>query len=217
MRIAGLFYLIFIVFSFAADYTASFALTNAEDVVRRLLSNDLLFRMGIGFNLMSALFFLLSAWALYELLREHGRDLALLFLILNTVGVAIQSISCVFLLLSSTLSNSTEFAALLSSVDSQSLLRFLVSVYDTTFMSAQLFFSTWLLPLGILVYRSRVLPRALGLLLIADFAGILFWFFQHLLAPQARHLSTPALVVSFAAELGLALFLLLFRPKKRKS
>ena len=214
MRRAGLFYLVFIIFSFLSDFMASFALTDKDMVIHRILSNSLTFRIGIAFNLLSALFFLLSAWALYELLREHRHGSALLFLILNAVGVAIQSISCLFLILAEALANNTGFAIQKSSIEQTVVLEFFVNMYDSTFMIAQLFFSTWLLPLGILVYRSEKLPRLLGILLIMDFAGILFWFFQHLLKPEARTLSYPALIVSLAAELGLALMLLLYRPKE---
>jgi hypothetical protein len=38
-------------------------------------------------------FFLLSAWALYVLLKPVNKDLALLFVLLNLGGVAIKCIS----------------------------------------------------------------------------------------------------------------------------
>lgn len=213
MRIAGLFYMIFIACSFAADYLASFALTDTDAVLRRILANNLFFRMGVSFNLLSALFFVLAAWALYELLRDTGRGLALLFLVLNAVGAAIQSVSSVFLLSASALAHNGGFAPLLNGVDSASLLTFFIVTYDSSFMSAQLFFSAWLLPLGILVYRSRILPRFLGILLMVDFVGILFWFFQHILAPDAKTISYPALIISVVAEFGLAFWLLFRRVK----
>ncbi len=46
--------------------------------------------MGIVFGLLSAFLFIMAAWGLYVLLRPVNPDLALLFLLLNAIGVAIQ-------------------------------------------------------------------------------------------------------------------------------
>jgi hypothetical protein len=43
--------------------------------------------------LISGFLFLTVAWGLYVLLRPVNKDVALLFLLLNTVGVAIQGAS----------------------------------------------------------------------------------------------------------------------------
>ena len=82
-------------------------------------------------------------------------------------------------------------------------------VYKVGFVTAQLFFGTWLFPLGYLVYRSGVLPRALGVLLIADGVAVLVWFSQALLLPAHPEITSPGIVVSFLAEVGLALWLLI--------
>ena len=83
-----------------------------------------------------------------------------------------------------------------------------INVYKMGFVTAQLFFGTWLFPLGYLVYRSRFLPRFLGILLMLDGIGVLIWFLQALLLPAHPAISYPGLVVSFIAEVGLASWLL---------
>jgi hypothetical protein len=83
-----------------------------------------------------------------------------------------------------------------------------ISVYKAGWVTAQLFFGTWLFPLGYLVYRSGSLPRFLGVLLMLDGIGVLIWFLQALLLPDYHAISLPGVAVSFVAELGLALWLL---------
>ena len=83
-----------------------------------------------------------------------------------------------------------------------------VATYQTGFVTAQLFFSAWLFPLGWLVLRSGFLPRFLGWLLILDGVGVLVWFLQVFLAPDHPAISYPAWAVGFVAELGLALWLI---------
>jgi len=75
-------------------------------------------------------------------------------------------------------------------------------------VTAQLFFGTWLFPLGYLVYKSRFLPRFLGVLLMLDGIGVGIWFLQALLLPDYPAIRYPGLAVSFIAEVGLALWLL---------
>ena len=81
--------------------------------------------------------------------------------------------------------------------------------YTNGFMISQIFFSTWLLPLGYLVYKSRFLPRFLGILLILDFFAILGWFLQFFLLPDYKILSYPGLAISFVAEFSISLWLLI--------
>lgn len=63
-------------------------------------------------------------------------------------------------------------------------------------------------PLGYPVYKSRSLPRLLGILLMVDGIAVLVWFSQALLLPAHPEITYPGLVVSFVAEVGLALWLL---------
>jgi hypothetical protein len=82
------------------------------------------------------------------------------------------------------------------------------NLYKTGFVTAQLFFSAWLFPLGYLVYKSGFLPKFLGVLLLIDGFAILIWFLQGLLLPSLPAISYPGFAVSFIAEVGLGLWLL---------
>jgi hypothetical protein len=75
-------------------------------------------------------------------------------------------------------------------------------------ITAQVFFCTWLFPLGYLVYKSRFLPSLFGVLLVLDGFGVLIWFLQAFLLPDYPAIRYPGLIVSFVAEVGLALWLL---------
>ena len=73
-----------------------------------------------------------------------------------------------------------------------------INVYKAGWVTAQLFFGTWLFPLGYLVYKSGVLPRFLGVLLVLDGIAVLVWFLQALLLPDYPAIHYPGLVLSFA-------------------
>ena len=53
-----------------------------------------------------------------------------------------------------------------------------------------------------------MLPRFLGVLLLLDGVAVLIWFLRALLLPDYPAIRYPGLAVSFVAEFGLALWLL---------
>lgn len=208
-RFAGGCYLAFIVTSLLASVVGRIGLSDADSVYQTLTADPARFRVGLVTALASALFFLLAAWGLYVLLRPVNRYLALLFLLLNTVGVAIQCASMLPLLSALLQAEEASHMQAFSGAQLEGLAYLSIGVYKTGFVTAQLFFSTWLFPLGYLVYRSGFLPRFLGILLILDGFADLFWFFQGLLLPAFSAISYPAWALSFIAEVGLTLWLLI--------
>jgi len=207
-RLTGGLYLAYIVASVVADRLGHIGLGSAQQLYEATLTNGLSFRAGLVVALVSALLFALVAWGLYLLLRPVNRELALLFLLLNAIGVAIQCSSMLPLVSALLQSDPATRMQVFSSEQLTGLGSLAASTYKTGFVTAQLFFGTWLFPLGYLVYRSRFLPRVLGVLLLADGIAVLIWFVQALLLPAHHAISTPGLVVSFVAEFGLALWLL---------
>jgi hypothetical protein len=144
---------------------------------------------------------------LYVLLRPVNANLALLFLLLNTVGVAMQCASMLPLIFALLLGDGA--GGMQSSAAQLEELAYLsISTYKMGFVTAQLFFGTWLFPLGYLVYKSKILPRFLGVLLILDGVGVMIWFLQALLLPDYPAIRYPGIAVSFVAEVGLAVWLL---------
>ena len=62
-----------------------------------MITNEGWFRLGLVVALLTGPLFLVTAWGLYVLLRRVNQELALLFLLLNAVGVAIQGASMLWL------------------------------------------------------------------------------------------------------------------------
>lgn len=208
-RVTGGLYLGFILASVLADTLGHIGMGQAPQVYETILTNVWLFRLGLVIALISAFLFLVTAWGLYVLLRPVNRDLALLFLLLNTVGVAIQCASMIPLVSALLLGDGASYMQAYSGAQLEGLAYLSIDVYKTGFVTAQLFFGTWLFPLGYLVYKSTSLPRFLGILLIVDGIGVLIWFLQALLLPAYPAITYPGLVVSFIAEVGLALWLII--------
>jgi hypothetical protein len=207
-RITGGIYLAYILASVLATMLGQIGLGTASQVYQAMMTNEGSFRLALVVALTSGFLFLMVAWGLYVLLRPVNRDLALLFLLLNAVGVAIQGASMLSLISAMLQGDSASNMQAYSATQLEGLAYLSINVYKLGFVTAQLFFATWLFPLGYLVYKSGILPRFLGVLLVLDGIAVLIWFLQALLLPDYPAIRYPGLALSFIAEVGLALWLL---------
>jgi len=207
-RVAGGFYIAFVLASLLAGLLGNIGMGGIDQVYRALATNVGSFRMALVVALISAFLFFMAAWALYVLLRPVNEHLALLFLLLNGIGVAIQCASYFPLISAMLLGDGASRMQAYSAAQLEGLAYLSIGLYKTGFVTTQLFFGTWLFPLGYLVYKSKFLPRFLGVILMLDGIGILVWFLQVLLLPAYPAISYPAFALSFVAEVGLGLWLL---------
>jgi hypothetical protein len=215
-RMAGAIYLLYIATTTLATYLRSTLLTgNASSTTHNILAHPEVLRFAFVVDLTSAVLFFFAAWALFALLREVNENFALLFLLLNLGGVIVQSVNALNLFAALQVLNDPNYVSSFSAAQLQAIAMNDINLYNNGFMIAQVFFGVWVLPLGYLVYKSGFLPRVLGILLMVDALAILFWFSQYFLLPSYPLLSYPALAVSFIAEFGLALWLLLMSVKTR--
>ena len=207
-RITGGLYVAYILASVLATMLGQIGLGAAPQVYQAIATNEGSFRLGLVVALTSGFLFLMVAWGLYVLLRRVNRNLALLFLLLNAVGVAVQGASMLSLVSALQQGDTASHMQAFSAAQLEGLAYLSINVYKTGWVTAQLFFGTWLFPLGYLVYRSGFLPRLLGILLMLDGIAVLIWFLQALLLPDYPAIHYPGLALSFVAELGLGLWLL---------
>jgi hypothetical protein len=207
-RITGGLYVTYILAAVLADALGHIGLGSTEQMYQSILTEPGSFRLGLVVALVSGFLFVMVAWGLYVLLRPVHHTLALLFLLLNAVGVAIQGAAMLGLVSALLLGTGTTSVQAFSAPQVEGLAYLSLDAYKLGWVTAQLFFGTWLFPLGYLVYRSGFLPRFLGVLLVLDGIGVMVWFLQALLFPDYHAIIYPGLAVSFAAEVGLALWLL---------
>jgi hypothetical protein len=206
-RITGGFYLAYILASVLGTMLANIGMGDASQVYQAIVTNEGSFRLGLVVALTTGFLFLATAWGLFVLLRRVNENLALLFLLLNAVGVAIQGASMLSLVSAMLQGDGASHMQAYSAAQLEGLAYLSINIYKTGWVTAQLFFGTWLFPLGYLVYKSGYLPRFLGVLLALDGVAVLIWFLQALVLPDYPAIHYPGLALSFIAELGLGLWL----------
>jgi len=224
-RMAGLLYLIYIVVSIFANVLGRsklIILGDAATTARNIIASALQFRIGFVLDLVSAVLFLLTAWALYVLLKPVNKNLALLFLLLNLGGVAVHCISDLFLIASQLLLSGADYLKVFQVDQLQALAMLSLYIYKYGFLGiAQIFFGAWLFPLGYLVFKSGFLPRFLGVILMVHCVVWLMSALQFFLFPGfigitfvgITYLSYP---IGFISEFGLSLWLLIMGAREQK-
>jgi hypothetical protein len=219
-RMAGLFYLIFILLNILVKVlgrSRMIILGDAAATAQNITASEGLFRLSFMSDLLSAVFFLLAAWALYVLLKPVNKNLALLFLLLNLGGVAVQSLNLLNQFAAVLLLGGGDYLGVFQASQVQAMVLFFLNLHENGFMIAQVFYSAWLFPLGYLIYKSGFLPRFLGILVLADFVCWLAYFFQYFLFPNFTVITNLSFPVGFLAEFGLALWLLIMGAKDQNS
>ncbi len=212
-RMAGFLYLMYMLITIPADALGRSPLIvygDAAATARNMMASEWQFRIGITGDLVSAVFFLLAAWALYVLLKSVNKDLALLFLILNLAGTAVYSINLLNQFAAVLLLSGADYLKGFEAGQLQSLAMFFLNLHKNGYWIAQIFFGAWLFPLGYLVYKSGFLPKFLGVILMVH---CIAWTTTSLLyfiyAPGYTVITYLSFPLGFIAEFGLTLWLLI--------
>lgn len=210
-RTAGFLYLVYILITVLGSIFGSDLVVSGDAAATASQITDSAWRLRAEFlsELVAGGLFLLSAWALYRLLAPVQKHLAILFVFLNLAGVAVQSLNTLNLFAPLLLLGGTGYLNVIPADQLPALAMLFLDLHDHGFMIAQLFYGAWVLPLGWLVYKSGFLPKALGILLMADCFAVWIWFLQFFLFPDYKAASYPFWAISFLAEVSLTLWLLI--------
>jgi len=218
-RIAGFLYFLYMAATIFANVTRTKLIVfgDAITTANNILASESLFRIGFVSDVLAGVLFLLAAWALYVLLKPVNKNIALLFLLLNLGGVAVQCINMLNLFSVVLLLSGADYLKVFQINQLQSLAMFFLYLYTNGFMIAQFFYAAWLLPLGYLVLKSGYLPKILGIILIIECFGWLMYPFQFFLFPACELIFYLSSTVGFIGEFGLTLWLLIMGAKDEPS
>ena len=210
-RFAGLLYLLLvIIFPYGLIYVPSQILItgDAAATADNLFTNEVLFRTGIVSSLIAQVLFVLLVLVLYRLLKEVDEHQAKFMGALVIVGVPIAFIGEVFnisslMIVKGSMLESTEPEQV------HDLVTVLLKLGSNITQMVQLYWGLWLIPFGLLVYKSGFIPKILGVLLILNGIAYMILCFTFLLIPDYQtyiiRISMPFLLL----EVPIVLWLLI--------
>ncbi len=210
-RLAGFLYLAYIVLFASATFIQHkpFVWDDPAAMARNIADSELMIRIGFMSTIVADLLFLSTAWALYVLLKPVNRNLALLFVLFNLTGVAVECVYTLIQFEAFLLLGRSDYLHAFKPDQLQALSMFFLNLGGSANMILTLLYGVWLFPLGYLVYKSGFLPRILGVLLLLDGLSLIICFIQLGLFPAYQKLTYPLYPIMFIAEFGLAMWLII--------
>jgi hypothetical protein len=182
---------------------------NATATANNVLNHEMLFRLGIIADLFSSVVFICLGLALYRLLSSVNKTWARLMVGFVLVSAAVGFLNVLNNVAAVILFRGGDFLAVFDKPQRDALAYLFIRLHNHGQFVNEIFWGLWLLPFGLLVYRSSFLPRFLGAwLMLACFAWVVLSLIALLFPPYysaAFRIAQPALF----AELAIMLWLLI--------
>jgi hypothetical protein len=211
-RYAGLLYVFMSILGFfAMGYVPDKLIVhgNAAATASNIAASETLFRLGIAGALIGQAGFIFVAMALYDLLKGVDRRQALWMVMLIVVSIPIAFLNEVNSFAALALVRGADFLSILDKAQREALAMLFLHLHGRGLVVAEIFWGLWLFPLAVLVYKSRFLPRFLGVwLALAGFAWVILSLTSTLM-PQYQDSVSRYCQPAFFGEIAFMFWLLI--------
>ncbi len=207
-RIAGFLYLLDVLIApFRLIYIPKtlFVSGNAAETASRIVAHESLFRLGMASDLFCGVLEIFLVLALYRLLKQVNPKHAAVMVILGLMTVPIFFFNVLNDAAALILVHGADFLSVFDRPQLDALAMLFLRLHGQEIVAAEVFWGLWLFPLAILVYRSRFLPRFLGVWLTINGFAYLALSFTGLLVPHYDEIVSG---YTFPAQLGEVVFML---------
>lgn len=216
-RLAGILYVLMgIPAWFSLMYVPSHFVVRGDAAATALniLNHDSLYRLGILSELVSQTIFLFLALVLYDLFKDVDRTQARLLVALVAISVAFEFVNCLNLIAPLILLSGTGSLSAFTKPQLDALALFFLKLRNSGLGVVSAIWGLWLLPFGVLVIRSGLFPRVLGVMLVlACFAYVTDSFTSIMLAAPLPVISNITLALGGLGELSIVIWLIVKGPK----
>ncbi len=212
-RVAGFWYLLLVVIGpLRLIYIPNklFVDDDAAATVGNIAAHEWLFRFGIVGDLVCGVVLILLVLAFYRLFKGVDQNLAVLVVIfggvmpalINFVGVVSDAAALMVV-------RGADFLSAFDKPQRDALVMLFLNLRDHQNTAAEILWGVWLLPLALLVYRSRFLPRLLGVWLATGGFAYLILSLTGELMPQYQGRVFTYAQPAFFGELAIMLWLVI--------
>jgi len=210
VAIFGSFYTIFIESKLIVSGDATATITN-------ILSSEGLFRFCILSNIITTICFLMLASALYKLFMPVDENLVrvmVLFIIASVPMASLQSLKFAPILISSKAS----YLAAFEPAQLNALAMIFLDLQKLALSITYVFYGLWMLPLGMLVFKSGpdFLSKGLGTLLVIGCFGYVSKFIEILFVLNTEVATSNWMNFTILIEILFILWLFIRGPRQKK-
>lgn len=185
---------------------------NARETAANILASGGLFNIAILVELVMSVCWILAAYYLYVLFKTTDKNLALLMVLLVSVGAAITCLTTLNKYAAWSLLHGAGYLTAFDDAQMQALALFFLDLSREGLLFNHMFFGGWLFPLGYLVFKSGYFPKLVAIFLSVTLVigGFGYWtdFAVFLLKPD---FGVKLIHYTFWGELFFLLWLLIKR------
>lgn len=210
-RVAGLLYVLVVLTGmFVLLYAPGrlFVPGDATATADRILNHQSLYRSWTAMELVSEFLFIAVVLVLHRLLKQVNSVHAGLMVLLVLLSAPLALLSVSYHVATLALLRGGEFLKVFDKPARDALALLLLNLDNLGAPVVEVFWGLWLIPLGLLVFRSRFLPRLLGAWLLLNGLAYVGLSLMGLLAPQVAEASTKLATPLLLGEPAFALWLL---------
>lgn len=211
-RIAGLLYLLLVptgIFSLIYVPSTLIVSGDAAATMLNIEASEFLYRSGIYVGLLSSLIYLLVALALYRLLKDVGEKHAVLMVAFVVLSVAASFANSFNQLAVLIILSKPDFLSAFDPVQLEGAAYLFLRLQSHGNQIIQVFWGLWLIPMGILVYRSGFIPKIIGVSLWLAASGYLMSNLTFVLLPQYMAALSPIITGLEMLELPIIFWLVI--------
>lgn len=209
-RLAGLLYLLLTVISLIPfAYVGTLVVSgNPTATATNVLANETSFRVSIVLELFAAIIFIPLVLTLYSLLSPINRSYSRLMVVFAVVSVPITFFQGLMQLAALEFIHGPSFLSILPPAQMTAVAQVFMDLSGQVLYLNDIFFGLWLLPFGLLVYKSGFIPRVLGILLLVNGLAYLGYISLLIVPSSSNTVSELLLVPELIGELPIMGWLL---------
>ena len=212
-RVAGSWYLLLVLLGpLRLIYIPNklFVHDNAAATAGNIAAHEWLFRLGMLSDLCGAVVLIFLVLAFYRLFKGVDQQLAVLLVIVGGVMPAlINFVNVVSDAGALMVAQGPDFLSVFDKPQRDALVLLFLRLHHAQIVAAEILWGLWLFPMGALVYKSRFLPRFIGVWLIINGVAYVVLSFTGLFFPDYQNkvfiFSQPALFGELAIMLWLVI------------
>src|SRR4051794_13734502 len=189
---------------------------NAAATADNILAHETMFRLSIFGDLIGHIIFICLAVALYRLLGSVNKTWSMLMLSFVLVSAAVGFLNALNNIGAVVLFRGGEFLDVIDKPQRDALGMLFVRLHNQGEFISEIFWGVWLFPFGLLVYRSRFLPRILGIWLILNCFAYLATSITGILWPQYEQRVSNWVFPVMLAEVAIMLWFIIMGTKERQ-
>jgi hypothetical protein len=182
---------------------------DAAATIQNIGASELLYRSGIFVGLLTNLIYLLVALALYRLLKGVSEEQATLMVAFVVLGVAASFANSFNQLAVLIILDKPDFLSAFDPAQLEGAAYLFIRLQSHGIQVIQIFWGLWLIPMGILVYRSGFIPKIIGVSLWFAASAYLMSNFTFLFLPQFKAALSPIITGLEMLELPIILWLVI--------